>query len=93
MFTFRTHRTQRAFLRIQNQKKFESTLSFLVIDGYAQEGRRDLQEGGASTAGELYTRLLRQSASSKYAVKCDIVYPADESFQLPTLAKVLFQST
>ena len=31
---------------------------FLVLDGYSKEGREDLASGGATTAGELYARML-----------------------------------
>jgi len=30
----------------------------LVVDGYAEEGRAGLREGGATTAGELYANML-----------------------------------
>ena len=30
----------------------------LVVDGYAEEGRAGLRDGGATTAGELYARRL-----------------------------------
>lgn len=63
-----------------------SPLRFLVIDGYSKEGREDLEAGGASTAGKLYTSLLTKSTPRGNA-QCDIVYPADEDFQTPDLSK------
>lgn len=61
------------------------TLRFLVLDGYARAGREDLANGGASTAGKLYERLL-QSAHADAAV--DIVYPADPDASLPSGAAI-----
>lgn len=56
-----------------------AALRFLVVDGYAKAGREELQAGGASTAGDLYQRML-----SDYAPGCavDIVYPADSAASL-----------
>jgi GMP synthase (glutamine-hydrolysing) len=55
---------------------------FLVVDGYAREGREDLRAGGASTAGALYERMLKKCAPD--AAQVDIVYPADPDAALPT---------
>jgi GMP synthase (glutamine-hydrolysing) len=55
---------------------------FLVVDGYAREGREDLRAGGASTAGALYERMLKKCAPG--AAQVDIVYPADPDAALPT---------
>ena len=35
-----------------------ASLRILVVDGYAKAGREELQAGGASTAGDLYARML-----------------------------------
>jgi len=55
-------------------------LHFLVVDGYSKAGREDLQAGGATTAGELYRRLLHGCAP---ACDVDILYPADPGVALP----------
>ena len=54
---------------------------FLVVDGYAREGREDLQAGGASTAGDLYERMLK--ACTPGGAEVDIVTPADPDSALP----------
>ncbi|WP_020591156.1 type 1 glutamine amidotransferase [Kiloniella laminariae] len=54
---------------------------FLVVDGYAKEGREGLKEGGASTAGDLYVKMLQQQSPGAH---CDILYPADPGAALPT---------
>ncbi|WP_419901857.1 type 1 glutamine amidotransferase [Kiloniella sp.] len=54
---------------------------FLVVDGYAKEGRDGLKEGGASTAGDLYVKMLETQSPG---AKCDIVYPADPGASLPS---------
>jgi GMP synthase (glutamine-hydrolysing) len=59
---------------------------FLVLDGYSQEGREDLQSGGASTAGELYARMLK--ACAPRGAEVDIVYPADPGAALPSGAAI-----
>ncbi|MEE8534425.1 MAG: type 1 glutamine amidotransferase [Kiloniellales bacterium] len=59
---------------------------FLVVDGYAREGREDLRSGGATTAGELYRRMLDVCTPGGAAV--DIVCPADPDASLPTGAAV-----
>ena len=61
-------------------------LRFLVVDGYAREGREDLKAGGASTAGQLYERMLKKCAPDGAVV--DIVYPADPDSALPQGAAV-----
>ena len=58
---------------------------FLVVDGYAREGREDLRAGGASTAGELYDRMLRQCAPG---AAVEILHPADPDAQLPAGAAI-----
>jgi GMP synthase (glutamine-hydrolysing) len=59
---------------------------FLVVDGYSREGREDLSAGGATTAGELYARMLDKCAPGGAAV--DIVCPADPGAALPTGAAI-----
>ena len=53
---------------------------FLVVDGYAREGREDLRAGGATTAGELYVHMLQKCAPGS---EVDIVAPADPDAALP----------
>jgi GMP synthase (glutamine-hydrolysing) len=53
---------------------------FLVVDGYTKEGRDGLAAGGASPAGELYSRMLQDCAPGCVV---DIVYPADPGTGLP----------
>lgn len=60
---------------------------FLVLDGYAKEGREDLKAGGASTAGDLYARMLTKCTPGGEA-DVDIVYPADADAALPKGAEV-----
>ena len=55
-------------------------LRFLVIDGYAPEGRDDLRDGGASTAGDLYEQMLQRSSPQYVETACDQVFPADPDF-------------
>ena len=59
---------------------------FLVVDGYAREGREDLAAGGASTAGELYRRMLDKCTPGGAAI--EIVYPADPDSALPRGAAI-----
>lgn len=54
---------------------------FLVVDGYAREGRDELRAGGATPAGELYERMLRKCTPG--GAEVDIVYPADPGAGLP----------
>ncbi len=58
---------------------------FLVVDGYAKEGREDLRAGGATTAGELYERMLKKCAPG---AAVDVVYPADAGESLPPGAAI-----
>ena len=57
---------------------------FLVVDGYAREGREDLRAGGATTAGVLYERMLTKCAPG---AEVDILYPADPGAALPAGAR------
>ncbi len=54
--------------------------TFLVIDGYSREGREGLQAGGATTAGQLYSKMLQDCSPG---CDVDIVYPADPGVSLP----------
>ena len=60
-------------------------LKFLVLDGYAVAGRADLKAGGASTAGELYDKMLKQCMPGSHV---DIIYPGDADATLPTGAGI-----
>ena len=59
---------------------------FLVLDGYSKEGREDLRSGGATTAGELYARMLKACAPK--GAEVDIVCPADPGAALPAGAAI-----
>jgi len=59
---------------------------FLVLDGYDKEGREDLQSGGATTAGELYARMLMDCAPK--GTEVDILCPADPGAALPAGAAI-----
>ncbi len=56
-------------------------LKFLIIDGYVKASREQLAAGGASSAGHLYTDMLRRYAPGAH---CDIVYPSDPGTALPS---------
>jgi GMP synthase (glutamine-hydrolysing) len=58
---------------------------FLVVDGYAKEGREDLRAGGATTAGELYQRMLKACCKT---AEVDILYPGDPGASLPKGAAI-----
>ena len=53
----------------------------LVLDGYSKAGRDDLASGGATTAGELYRRLLQGCCPGAVV---DVLCPADPDASLPT---------
>jgi len=57
-----------------------SNPTFLVIDGYSREGREGLEAGGATTAGQLYRKMLQHCSPGCHV---DIVYPADPGVSLP----------
>ncbi|MEM7225396.1 MAG: type 1 glutamine amidotransferase [Pseudomonadota bacterium] len=57
------------------------TARFLVVDGYSRAGREDLRAGGATTAGELYEKMLGACLPGS---QVDIVSPADPDASLPT---------
>ena len=58
----------------------------LVLDGYSKEGREDLRSGGATTAGELYARMLK--ACAPRGAEVDILCPADPGAALPAGAAI-----
>ncbi len=58
---------------------------FLVVDGYSRAGRAELTAGGATTAGELYARMLKESLPKS---EVDIVTPADADSSLPQGAAI-----
>ena len=60
---------------------------YLVLDGYAKDGRANLKAGGASTAGELYTRMLKACTPGGKA-QIDVVFPADPDATLPRGAAI-----
>ncbi len=60
---------------------------YLVLDGYSKAGREDLRAGGASTAGDLYERMLKSCTPGGKA-QVDIVCPADADAALPKGAEL-----
>ena len=58
---------------------------FIVVDGYAKEGREDLRAGGATTAGDLYVQMLKKCAPN---CEVDVVCPADPDASLPSGAAI-----
>ncbi|MBT4888364.1 MAG: type 1 glutamine amidotransferase, partial [Rhodospirillales bacterium] len=60
-------------------------IKFLVLDGYSKAGRDDLKAGGASTAGELYDKMLKQCLPGSVI---DIIYPGDPDAALPKGAAI-----
>ncbi|MFQ5774434.1 MAG: type 1 glutamine amidotransferase [Kiloniellaceae bacterium] len=58
---------------------------FIVVDGYAREGREELAAGGATPAGELYARMLNDCLPG---CRVDVVYPADPGAELPRGAAI-----
>lgn len=58
-----------------------NTPHFLVLDGYSKAGRADLAAGGATTAGELYRKMLVQCCPGCVV---DVLCPADANAILPT---------
>ena len=56
---------------------------FLVIDGYRRDGRAELASGGATPAGELYSRML---SDCHPGCTVDIIHPADPGVSLPRAA-------
>lgn len=60
-------------------------LRFLVVEGYSKAGRLDLEAGGATTAGELYRRMLHKCARGAHV---DIICAADPDVALPSGASL-----
>ena len=60
-------------------------LKFLVVEGYAKEGREDLRQGGASLASELYAKMLKRWAPG---AEVEVVMPADPGASLPLGASI-----
>ena len=58
-----------------------ASLRLLVIDGYRREGRESLAAAGATTAGELYERMLLGCHPD---ATVDILCPADPGSALPS---------
>ena len=58
-----------------------SAPKFLIIDGYTQAAREELQAGGASVAADLYVSLLLKNAPEETV--CDVIFPADPGVDLP----------
>ena len=59
---------------------------FLVVDGYAREGREELGAGGATAAGELYRRMLDKCTPG--GAEIEVVHPADPGAALPAGAVI-----
>jgi len=55
---------------------------FLVVDGYTQAAREQLQSGGASVAADLYCDMLKKCSPTD--TTCDVVFPSDEGVTLPS---------
>ncbi len=53
----------------------------LIIDGYTEAAREQLQSGGASVAADLYVGMLKRCAPN--GIECDVIYPADPGASLP----------
>lgn len=58
---------------------------FLVIDGYRRDGREELAAGGATPAGELYSRMLQRCHPG---CRVDVIHPADPGCTLPRGAEL-----
>ncbi|MDC0935879.1 type 1 glutamine amidotransferase [Pirellulales bacterium] len=54
---------------------------FLVVDGYTQAAREQLQAGGASVAADLYCDMLKKCSVA--GTSCEIVFPSDPGVELP----------
>lgn len=59
-------------------------LRFLVVDGYTSAARRELVEGGASEAGELYRRMLHRCVPEGAEAEVDVLHPADAGYAPPS---------
>lgn len=52
-----------------------SPIRFLIVDGYTKAAREELAAGGASTAADLYRRILLHHAPK--GSEADVIFPAD----------------
>jgi GMP synthase (glutamine-hydrolysing) len=52
-------------------------IRYLIVDGYDQAGRDELQAGDSATAGDLFVRMLTKCTPDTHRPECTIVYPAD----------------
>lgn len=50
-------------------------MKFLIVDGYPESARQELQAAGASTGWQLFRRMLSQRSSE---AQIDIAFPSDE---------------
>jgi len=60
-------------------------IRFLVIDGYAKEGRDELQAGGASRAADLYVTMIERWCKD---AACDVLFASDPDATLPLGAAI-----
>ena len=56
-------------------------LQFLIIDGYPQQSRDELQEAGMKLAWELYADMLLQHLSQAVY---DVLLPSDPGVDMPS---------
>ena len=59
---------------------------FLIVDGYMEAAREELVAGGATTAGELYAKMLKKISPN---CVCQIVYPSDNDASLPSQSSLI----
>ncbi len=53
-----------------------AAVTYMIVDGYPAEARRELQGAGASTGGDLYLRMLKQRRPQ---AQTETIFPADQS--------------
>ncbi|RHY66409.1 hypothetical protein DYB30_002790 [Aphanomyces astaci] len=61
-------------------------LRFLIVEGYSEEGRKELVDNGAGIASDLYATMLASSADS-IPTTHHVIYPTDGPFELPDLSQ------
>ncbi|RHY00394.1 hypothetical protein DYB36_004817 [Aphanomyces astaci] len=61
-------------------------LRFLIVEGYSEEGRKELVDNGARIASDLYATMLASSADS-IPTTHHVIYPTDGPFELPDLSQ------
>ena len=66
--------------------KNNNATRFLVIDGYTEAAREQLQSGGASVAADLYVGMLKCCGPA--GTECDVIFPADPGANLPAGATI-----